>query len=289
MDHDYKKELSALLTKMTSDYSIVRKAANKPSRSTLMITNYRQKDEFYAVTYKNGRRIRKQINKDPERIYRLAHKAYLSALSKRMKFSIALLNKVLERMPSLEFSDILPELPKHYDVLEPFRVIDPSSFWRDFGYPNPSRTVPPSEARLSAGILDPLEWACEPYCENTDHVEFKIHQTRQGIMCRSKSEALLIEIYHSLEIPFHYDETITIGGVMLSPDLIGVRRDGSLIYHEHRGLHSEEYRARYDWKSGVYASAGIFPGSNLLYTYDTPEGGLNIKLAEMLIKDIYRL
>ena len=289
MNNNYKEELRALLSKLTSDYSIVRKAANKPSRSSLMITNYRRKSEFFAVSYKDGRRIRKQINKDPERIYRLANKAYLSALSKRMRTSIDLLKDVLDRMPSLEYSDILPDLPKHYDILESFRVIDPSSFGNDFGYPNPSRTVPPSEAGLTAGCLDPYEWACAPYCENTDHVEFKIHQTRQGIMCRSKSEALLIEIYNSLEIPFHYDETITIGGVMLSPDLIGVRRDGRLIYHEHRGLHSEEYRAKYDWKSGLYASAGIFPGDNLLYTYDTPEGSLNIKLAEMLIQDIYRL
>ena len=80
-----------------------------------------------------------------------------------------------------------------------------------------------------------------------------------------------------------------IGGVRISPDFIGARRDGTLIFHEHKGLLTDEYRSKNDWKSGVYSAAGIFPGINLIYTYDSPAGTLNVKLARELIKDMYWL
>ena len=99
----------------------------------------------------------------------------------------------------------------------------------------------------------------------------------------------MFEIYDSLEIPFHYDEVVLIGGRQVSPDIIGARRDGTLIFHEHRGLFSDEYLARNDWKSGLYAAAGIIPGVNLIYTYDSPSGVINARLAREIIKDIYWL
>ena len=68
-----------------------------------------------------------------------------------------------------------------------------------------------------------------------------------------------------------------------------MRRDGRFIYHEHCGLSSEQYRARNDWKSGLYAAADIFPGDNLIYTYDDPNGNINARLAEALIRDAYKL
>ena len=107
--------------------------------------------------------------------------------------------------------------------------------------------------------------------------------------CRSKSEALIFGIYMSLGLPFHYDQTVTIGDRRISPDFIGVRRDGRFVYHEHCGLSSEQYRARSDRKAWLYASAGIYQGDNLIFTFDDPNGNINAKLAEALIRDAYKL
>ncbi|MBO4861595.1 MAG: hypothetical protein J5535_01695 [Firmicutes bacterium] len=212
------------------------------------------------------------------------------------------------KMLPLDYRSMLEDMPKHFDLLDPELVKHPGKSAEKFFYPNPSRAVAPVEARLSlygqgnslnegcAGLsdigfagADVWEWAAAPYCENTDHPEHKTHLTRRGLYCRSKSEALIFEIYMSLGLPFHYDETVTIGGQWISPDFIGVRRDGRFVYHEHCGLHSDLYRARNDWKSGLYAVADIYQGDNLLYTFDDPAGSINTKLIEAQIRDAYRM
>lgn len=289
MDNTFLNELNYLLSAITAKYRTVRSFANTPDRTRLMITDYRGRTEYIAVTYKNGRRVRRLINKDKERIYRLAHKAYIKEYARRLRVDRDLLSAALNAMLPLDYNSILRALPAHYDLLSPDSVLEPKRVLRDYSYPNPSRSVYPDEARLSIGSQDVWEWAAEPYSENTDHLESKTHLTRSGLYCRSKSEALIFEIYMSLGLPFHYDETITIGSRQLSPDFIGARADGRLVFHEHCGLNSESYRARSDWKSGLYASADIYPGDNLIYTYDDPEGNINTRLIEAVIRDAYML
>ena len=219
---------------------------------------------------------------------RLANIAYTDELSRRLDHNTRVLDRALKQLLPTDYDDILQALPKNYELLDPLRVTEPSHAGI-YGFPNPSANDFPKEVRLTLGNMDPWEWAAAPYCENTEYPEYKIHPTSHGICCRSKSESLLFEIYDSLEIPFHYDDVVVIGGVRISPDFIGARRDGTLIFHEHKGLLTDEYRSKNDWKSGVYSAAGIYPGINLIYTYDSPAGTLNVKLARELIKDMYWL
>lgn len=289
MNDKYHEVLSELRTQMAEEYKTVRKSVNRPAWPQLMITKGRSRTDYLAVTYKDGKRIKRHINKEPGQIYRLAHKAYMKEYALRLRADMEVINAAVKAMQSLDYRSILKALPKHFDLLDPERVMIPGKGAGERFYPNPSADVFPVEARLEFSGTDRWEWAAEPYCENTDHPEHKTHLTRSGLYCRSKSEALIFEIYMSLGLPFHYDETITIGGQRLSPDFIGVRRDGRFVYHEHCGLSSEQYRARNDWKSGLYAAADIFPGDNLIYTYDDPNGNINARLAETLIRDAYRL
>ena len=289
MSDIYLEKLNELLSEMYKEYQIVRKSVNRPVWPQLMIINDRGRIDHIAIDYKNGRRERHFINKDQDKIYRLAHKAYMKEYALRLRADMEVINAAVKAMQSLDYRSILKALPKHFDLLDPERVMIPGKGAGERFYPNPSADAFPVEARLVFSGTDPWEWAAEPYRENTDHPEHKTHLTRSGLYCRSKSEALIFEIYMSLGLPFHYDETITIGGQRLSPDFIGVRRDGRFIYHEHCGLSSEQYRARNDWKSGLYSSADIFPGDNLIYTYDDPNGNINAKLAEALIRDAYKL
>ena len=288
MNNFFLNELDRLLSAINEEYRSVRIYANTPDRTRLMISKYRGNAEFFAVSYKDGQRIRRGINKDKTRIYRLAHKAYVKEYARRLKADRDILASAINKMLPLDYNSMIHTLPEHFDILYPEYVLDPGKAEKHH-YPNPSRDVYPNEVRLSLFGTDVWEWASEPYCENTDHLENKTHLTRSGHSCRSKSEALIFEVYMSLGLPFHYDETITIGERQLSPDFIGVRKDGCFVFHEHCGLHSESYRARNDWKSGLYASADIYPGDNLIYTYDDPSGSINIKLAEAVIRDAYKL
>lgn len=288
MERTYMEELKDVLSRMQADDKSVRNAIKVPSQNRLMITIDHGKPRFTAVGYSSGARKRRYVKPESDYIYKLANKAYGSELHRRLNFNADILARAIGQLLSTDYKDILHSLPAHFDLLDMQRVIDPSKAGI-IGFPNPSDSVFPSEARLSLGHMDPWEWAAEPYCENTEHREYKIHPTSHGVNCRSKSESLLFEIYDSLEIPFHYDEVVTIGGTRISPDFIGARRDGKLIFHEHKGLLTEEYRLRNDWKSGLYASAEIHPGINLIYTYDSTSGTINTKLARETLKDIYWL
>ena len=289
MRDDYLQELEKVLFKMEETYKKVRKTSRTQSEYSLMISRYRKTDEYFAVIRQNGKQKRRLINKDKERIYRLAHKAYISELEKRLDHNRAILKSALQKMTPADYLSLLPSLPKHFDLLDPERVMHPEFFEKGFDYPCPSEDGFPEEAQLSIGYEDPWEWACKPYCENTEYPEHKIHTTRRGIRCRSKSEALIFEIYMDLRIPFRYDEVITIGGQRISPDFRGVRADGSLVIQEHKGVHSQEYRFHNEWKEPLYAAAGFYQGINLLYTFDSIQGSLNTGLAEAMIRDMYRL
>jgi len=286
---DYFKDLEKVLTQMTQELKIVKKSVNNARKDSLMISRSGKKTMYFAVSYINDERRMRLINSDQKRLYRLANKVYLRAYAKRLEANAVILRKCLNRMSPLGYRELLQDLPKHYELLDPQRVAEPKLFETDYEYPKPSPDELPIEMRLSINGCGPLEWAARPYCENRSHPEHKVHRTARGLYCRSKSEALLIGIYDRLGIPFHYDEVVTIGGVQLSPDLIGVRRDGSFIIHEHIGLYEDEYRGRNDWKRSVYAGCGFFAGVNLLYTYDSLQGALNAELAEALIRDIYAL
>lgn len=287
MDHTL--ELKNSLTKMKAEFNFVHQVTKRAIGETLMMSKEGSGFNYYSVTRRNGQRVRHLLNGKEDEIYRLAHIEYLRILEQRLAKNIRVLEKALDQIEPTATESIFPDLPKHFDKLDPLLIMDPDADKSLLRYPKPSQEVYPREAQLDIGYMDPEEWACLPYCENTDHLENKMHMTRHGVCCRSKSEAILFEIYDALGIMFHYDEVITIGGQRLSPDLIGVRRDGTLVFHEHRGLHSKEYVAHYDWKSGLYTAAGIYPGINLLYTYDRPDGSINIKLVEAQVRDIYGL
>ena len=286
---DYLQELNHMVTLMRSDVKTVTKTINKARKDSLMISVTGGRVRFFSVSYQNGKRKMRQINADTARIYTLANRAFQRELLRRLKGNEELLSQAISRMQPLDLMQILPSLPKHFEKLDPLRIFNPGLADSGFTYPNPSQSEFPREVRLNIGSMDPYEWAAMPYCENTDHLEYKVHPTRRGVFCRSKSEALLFEIYDSLLIPFHYDEVLSIGDQLISPDFIGVRRDGALIFHEHCGLLTDEYRARNDWKPGLYAVADIYPGINLIYTYDSVSGSLNTGLAEAIIRDIYWL
>ena len=286
MDHYI--ELEKVLTRMTEDSYIVKKTVNRARKDRLLISKSGTKLMFFCCTGKNESRVMKLINSDKPRIYRLAHKAYNKELSERLQANTELLKETLKKMYPLEYRSMLDSLPKHFDQLDPKYVENPGLLEFRAGWPNPSRDEYPRQARLTIGHFDPIEWACLPYCENTSYLEYKIHATSRGVICRSKSEVAILEKYDALGIPYHYDEVVRIGMDTLSPDVIGVRRDGSLIYHEHCGLiESEEYYAHILWKLSVYASAGIILGKNLILTFDDENNALNMKLAEEQIRSAY--
>jgi hypothetical protein len=180
-------------------------------------------------------------------------------------------------------------MPASFSAIDPKTILtgsEHSGLW-----PNPSRD-PGIEVRYpvtDTGGMTPEEWGALPYRENTSFCENKIHYSSRAIACRSKSEMAILELYDNLGIPFHYDETLQLSGEYVSPDFIGARSDGKLIYHEHFGLNDPEYIKRAARKTELYRNASIIQGKNLICTYDREDGSINLALIEAMIKDMYNI
>ncbi len=243
---------------------------------------------FFDVSVGDGGRKLRQIGKDRQRVQKLARRRFLEEELKRLDRNIPIVEKARNASVSLDQKDILSMMPKHFDLFEPELLI----YGREAPkWPCPSRDplILPKAPLLDLGGRDPAEWAAEPYRENTSYLQFKTHLAPRGFYCRSKSELGIYSIYDRKRIYYHPDETIIINGTLLSPDAIGARQNGDLIYHEHCGVQSARYSERLHNKLYLYEQAGIVPGKNLLLTFDDENGNLNLALVEAMIDDIYRL
>ena len=121
------------------------------------------------------------------------------------------------------------------------------------------------------------DWGSQSFCQSTYKPEKKIHVTSRFLKVRSKSELLIAEKLYDHNVQFRYEEVISFNGRDFAPDFIIRRPDGKIIYWEHCGMTSEEGYVSYNrWKLSQYEKMGIVPWDNLIVTYDTEDGILNM-------------
>ncbi len=282
-------EIKILLSKLKELRRRVSRELLYAPKGNLMIQKDRGYYAFRQDLTENGKRIQKGIGKDPDLIDRLAHKAFNVELKRRLDVNIGLIERALTGSLSLESRDIIEALPESFSLLDQESVISGHRN-DDISWPDPRREgVYPVEYPLEIDPSERFNWAKRPYLENTLFLEYKIHRTPRGILCRSKSEVSILGVYDSFVLPYHYDEQLFIGHHRISPDIVGCRADGQLIFHEHIGVDSDEYRRRYDQKDRIYRAAGIVQGKNLIYTFDREDGSINLELISAMIRDMYDL
>ncbi|XME02285.1 hypothetical protein QYZ88_016690 [Lachnospiraceae bacterium C1.1] len=133
------------------------------------------------------------------------------------------------------------------------------------------------------------EWQKKNYKSNPFMTEEKKYETKKGDKVRSKSEAILADIFYELGIPYRYEEQIRLkNGKNKYPDftLLNIKRREE-IYLEHMGLlDDEEYRKSNFKKLDEYRENGIYLGKNLLITYESEESPLDIKGIRKMIKEL---
>ena len=122
-------------------------------------------------------------------------------------------------------------------------------------------------------------WTAQEYNISDYKPEKKIYPTKNGEMVRSKSEAMLADMYNELGIPYRYEcELVLRDGQRKYPDftLLDVKRR-KIVYHEHMGLMDDEgYRNRNLNKINEYRKNGIFFGKNLIVTFEADACPLNV-------------
>ena len=285
---DYVRCLNGLLSLLKGQRKALNNELRKLQKGKLMISSNGKRLSFFDIGDPYSRTHPKGIGRDQDKVYQLARRAYVTEQIERINTNITLLEKTISGSFSLEAKAILEAMPKHFSILEDKRVIQPlqkeTAVW-----PNPVRDpeVYPKKALLKLENMTPQEWAALPYRENTKNLERKIHRANKGFYTRSKSEVLITGEYDRREIYYHYDEVIEIDGKWISPDVIGLRFDGWLIYQEHLGLQDELYSSDTIRKLILYQKAGIVLGKNLFLTFDDANGAINMELIRVSIDTMF--
>ncbi len=281
--------LVSLETNLREQRRLVSKQLSRAPEGRLYVVKNGIYRAFRREIYIDGVRRMIGIGKKPDVMTALAHKAFLTEKLRRLNIDIELLEMITASSLSLENNAVIDALHPSLQTL-PDDMLIYGRRANSLDWPHPvNESLYPKEARLRIDPEDRFNWAAEPYLANTSFMEKKIYSNPRGVQCRSKSEGSVLGLYDDLRIPFHTDETIIMGGRLIAPDIIGCRADGCLIYHEHKGMSSEAYNSRNDYKDRVYKEFGIRQGVNLIYTFDRPDGSVNLPLIQEIIKDAYRL
>lgn len=146
-----------------------------------------------------------------------------------------------------------------------------------------------------ADILSPLfrstdqelaEWSASDYPSTAAHPEQLIFPGPCGKMYRSKSESQIAYLLYTTLIPFRYEWDKTIGDKTYSIDFtIRHPKTGRTIYWEHCGMMDNEgYATNIGIKLRDFEKAGIFPGKNLILTFESRQFPFTIGMAEEIIQ-----
>ena len=134
------------------------------------------------------------------------------------------------------------------------------------------------------------QWQEKAYKSNPFNPEGKIYETRKGEMVRSKSEAIISDMLYELGIPYHYEQELVLKNKKIRyPDFTLLKeKTREVIYLEHFGLlDDEQYRISCMTKLDEYRGRGIYPGKNLLITYESTDNPLDIGGTRKMLKDIF--
>ena len=114
-------------------------------------------------------------------------------------------------------------------------------------------------------------WMKEPYEKLERYSDRKIVSTITGDYVRSKSEALCVQLFCELHIPFRYEQKWEMGGREYYPDFTVLRpRDGDICLIELFGMMGDDSYIDHTYeKLRIYARNGWVPGQNLFCFYES--------------------
>lgn len=252
-------ELREMRTKLEKRRELVRISLAGCPPGYLLKTKSAGRTEFIHIYYENGMRRKKRVKEDSPEANLLIKKKCLETESGILDNNLELLDSLLKGFIPTGASSIMAGLP------EKLRE-----------YFNMSADMP---AVYSSKEIE--QWAKADYEQSDFMPEAKIHTTSWGLKVRSKSELLIAEKYHERGIPFRYEQVIRYGENIIVPDFTILRADLKLFYHEHCGMPgNEKYMKHHKSKLDIYESLGIVPWDNLIVTYDSKDGNLDLRIIE---------
>lgn len=121
-------------------------------------------------------------------------------------------------------------------------------------------------------------WMQQPHLRNDKYPNQLKHDTVGGLKVRSKAESMIAMTLAEHKIPFHYEEKLQLGEIAFHPDFtVRHPKTGQIFFWEHFGyIEEESYQRNVCRKLQIYMSEGIYPGQQLIITWETRQSPLRI-------------
>ena len=225
----------------------------------LRLSSCRENVQYYHCTQgarKNGSYIPKE---QMELIRRLAQKSYDEKI-------IRLADKRLSRVRKLlkDYDEIANVYQREH--VERQKLIDP--------------VEPTWEQQIE-------QWIAQKYQGKEFQEGTAVILTQKGERVRSKSEKILADYFYQNNIPYKYEMPLYLKGTgMVYPDFTFLsRKTRKEIYWEHDGRMDDPVYARSAVrKIQAYEENGIYPGENLILTFETEKTILDIRIVKGLVE-----
>lgn len=228
---------------------------------TLRIDRRKKGNVFFhrkSSEYPNGIYIRK---KHRDLAVELAQKDYNEKLLRVVKHELSALEKIKDILPSCSVEDVYETLsPDRQELVTP--IIEPEGQWIQ-------------------------KWLSIPYQGKSFDDQAPELYTSKGERVRSKSEIIIADSLMRADVPYRYECPIVLKGYgKVHPDFtvlnIKLRKE---LYWEHLGMMDDsEYVEHALQKIATYEQNGIFPGDNLILTYETKQNPINQKIIMLMIR-----
>ena len=132
------------------------------------------------------------------------------------------------------------------------------------------------------------QWLNEPYEPKGFNENDPEHYSVNGLRVRSKSEALLADVFDSYPVPKKYECPLKLwNGKIVHPDFtllnVALRR---IFIWEHFGRADDpEYMEYNVGRLNDLMLSGFYPGVNMILTFETKHSPLNIKVVHRLVEE----
>ena len=220
---------------------------------------------YYSAYESSSLKHRYLGGDDNEEVKKIKELRYLDFYINRVDKNIDLVQNTLKRIQNTDYDSINELLPVNYKN------------------PKLNTTVSSNKAAL---------WKERAEGIKEKHGLFRAHELKvtvnDGNKVRSKSEGMIYNYLLSVNATFVYELPLLIEGKTIFPDftVLSEKGDYKEIIIEHQGLMGDDYyRKRFSDKVYLYLRNGYVPGINILYTFDTSDGGLDITPVVDLVRN----
>lgn len=127
--------------------------------------------------------------------------------------------------------------------------------------------------------------------EHNTYPKSEKYETERGEIVRSKSELIIANMLHSMNVPYDYERIYYLrDGSWRYPDFTILNTGtGKELLWEHLGrMDDEKYRNNNLQKIEEYQKNGVYPGENLILTFETNEKPISTAHLRALIEHCFK-